>query len=65
MDHIAKHYPCVKFFDAATNCSSTTPAHDTKWLIDSATSHNITGDLANLFVHSKYDDINEVVIGDG
>jgi hypothetical protein len=38
---------------------------DTKFLIDLAASHNITGDLANLSVHSEYDGTDEVVIGDG
>ncbi|KAF8413145.1 hypothetical protein HHK36_001121 [Tetracentron sinense] len=38
---------------------------DTKWLIDSGASHNITGDLANLSIHSEYDSTDEVVIGDG
>ncbi|GMY30384.1 CCHC-type integrase [Fagus crenata] len=46
-----------------SNCAST--SKDTKWLIDSAASHNITGDLANLSVHSEYDGTDEVVIGDG
>jgi hypothetical protein len=32
---------------------------------DSAVSHNITFDLANLSVHSEYDGTNEIVIGDG
>ena len=36
-----------------------------KWLIDSATSHNITSDLANLSIHSEYEGQDEVVLGDG
>jgi len=32
---------------------------------DSAAFQNITFDLANLYVHSEYDDTDEVVIGDG
>jgi hypothetical protein len=33
--------------------------------MDSAASHNITGDLNNLSIHSKYDGIDEVMLGDG
>jgi len=36
-----------------------------KWLLDTGVSHNITSDLSNLFIHSKYDGTNAVVIGDG
>ena len=36
-----------------------------KWLLDSAASHNIIGDLQNLSIHSEYDDTDEVVLGDG
>ncbi|XP_041001496.1 uncharacterized protein LOC121247196 [Juglans microcarpa x Juglans regia] len=35
------------------------------WLCDSAASHNITSDLANLSIHSDYDRQDEVVLGDG
>lgn len=35
------------------------------WLVDLASSHNITGNLANLSVHSEYDGIDEVILGDG
>ena len=38
---------------------------DKNWLLDSAASHNITGDLSNLFVHSEYDGTDKVVLGDG
>ena len=33
--------------------------------MDSAASHNITGDLANLSIHSKYDGTDEVILGVG
>ena len=33
--------------------------------MNSATSHNITGDLANLSIHSEYDGTDEVILGDG
>ena len=63
LGHIAKYCPWLNFSEATANCAST--SKDTKWLIDSAASHNITGDLANLSVHSEYDGTDEVVIGDG
>lgn len=47
------------------NCAGSLYAQDNKWLIDSAASHNITGDLQNLSIHSKYDGTNEVLLGDG
>ena len=48
LGHIAKYCSWLNFFEAIANCAST--SKDTKWLIDSATSHNIIGDLANLSV---------------
>ena len=33
--------------------------------MDSTASHNITGDLANLSIHSGYDGTDEVILGDG
>jgi hypothetical protein len=33
--------------------------------MDSAASHNITGDLNNLSIHLEYDGTDEVVLGDG
>ena len=33
--------------------------------MDSATSHNITGDLANLSIHNEYDGTDEVILGNG
>ena len=47
------------------NYASSSYANETKWLIDSAASHNITGDLTNLSIHSEYDGTDEVVLGDG
>jgi len=65
LGHVAKQCPKVHFSEPTTNCVSTSHQKDTKWLIDSAASHNITGDLTNLSVHSEYDGTDEVVIGDG
>jgi hypothetical protein len=65
MGHTAKHCSRFQYNTPTTNCTSTSPAQDTKWLIDSAASHNITDDLANLSIHSEYDGIDEVIVGDG
>ncbi|RVW94536.1 hypothetical protein CK203_030796 [Vitis vinifera] len=63
LGHIAKHCPCLRFAESTANYVATSPATNPKWLIDSRASHNITGDLANLSIHSEYDDTDEVVIG--
>ena len=65
LGHIAKHCPRLRFAEPTANYVATSPATNTKWLIDSGASHNITGDLANLSIHSEYDGTDEVVIGDG
>ena len=49
----------------SVNCASSSGTKDKKWLMDSATSHNITSDLVNLSIHSEYDGTDQVVIGDG
>ena len=55
----------MHFAEPTANYVATSPTTNTKWLIDSGASHNITGDLANLSIHSEYDGTDEVVIGDG
>ncbi|KAJ0053514.1 hypothetical protein Pint_01446 [Pistacia integerrima] len=55
----------VQFTEPTANYAATSSAKDAKWLIDSGASHNITGDLENLSVHSEYDGLDEVAIGDG
>ncbi|KAF8391073.1 hypothetical protein HHK36_023373 [Tetracentron sinense] len=65
LGHIAKYCPRLHIAEPTTNYVATSPAKDTKWLIDSSASHNITGDLANLSIHFEYDGTDEVVIGDG
>uniref|UniRef100_A0A6N2KT27 Reverse transcriptase domain-containing protein n=1 Tax=Salix viminalis TaxID=40686 RepID=A0A6N2KT27_SALVM len=57
--HIAKHCPQFHPQNVSINCSMTSAGKNNTWLLDSATSHNITGDLSNLFVHSEYDGIDE------
>jgi len=34
-------------------------------LLDTTTSHNITGDISNLSIHSEYDGTDEVILGNG
>ena len=63
--HTAKSCPQLHSSGVTANCAHTSSQQDQKWLLDSAASHNITGDLANLTVHSEYDGTDEVVIGDG
>ena len=65
MGHIVKHYPRLHFAEPIANYVATSPTTNPKWLIDSRASHNITGDLANLSIHSEYDGTDEVVIGEG
>ncbi|KAF5468276.1 hypothetical protein F2P56_012440 [Juglans regia] len=63
--HTAKNCSRLQRAEPTANYVTTSPATDTKWLLDSGASHNITGDLANLSVHYEYDGTDEVVIGDG
>ncbi|KAF5475727.1 hypothetical protein F2P56_007503 [Juglans regia] len=64
--HIAKSCPQFNSQNASINCATTSNGKDKNWLLDSAASHNITGDLSNLSLHSEYDGTDEVIIlGDG
>lgn len=65
MGYIAKHCLQLSSSEVTVNCASTSRTKENKWFIDSAASHNITSDLANLSIHTEYDGTNEVVIGDG
>lgn len=49
----------------AANCTSSFAPSNGKWLLDSAASHNIMFDLANLSIRFEYDSQDEVVLGDG
>jgi len=62
--HTAKNCVKLQSSPSANYTSSSTPSKG-KWLLDSAASHNITSDLANLSIHSEYDGQDEVVLGDG
>jgi hypothetical protein len=65
LGHIVNLCPRLHSGDATVNFTTTSTTKDQKWLSDSAASHRITGDLANLSIHSEYDDTDEVVLGDG
>uniref|UniRef100_A0A2N9H783 CCHC-type domain-containing protein n=1 Tax=Fagus sylvatica TaxID=28930 RepID=A0A2N9H783_FAGSY len=65
LGHIAKSCPQLHSNGVTVNCAQTSTGKDKNWLLDSAASHNITGDLANLSVHSEYDGTDEVILGDG
>jgi hypothetical protein len=65
LGHTAKICPKLQSFAMIANCAGSLDAQDNKWLIDSTASHNITGDLQNLSIHSKYDGTDEVLLGDG
>ena len=65
MGHIVKSCPQFHCHNVSINCATTSNGRDKNWLLDSAASHNITGDLSNLSIHSKYDGTDEVILGDG
>ena len=65
LGHIAKSCPQLHSNGVTANCAQTSTGKEKSWLLDSAASHNITGDLANLSVHSEYDGTDEVILGDG
>lgn len=65
MGHIAKSCPQLQSIEIIANCVSTTSRKYKTWLLNFATTHNITGDLANLSIHFQYDGTYEVIIGDG
>ena len=62
--HTTKNYAKLQSRPTANFTTSSAPSNG-KWLLDSATSHNITSDLANLSIHYEYDGQDEVVLGDG
>jgi hypothetical protein len=65
LGHIAKSCPQFNSQNVSVNCATTSTGKDKNWLLDSAASHNITGDLSNLSIHSEYDGTDEVILGDG
>ena len=65
LGHIAKSCPQFHSQNVSINCATASNERDKNWLLDSAASHNISGDLSNLSIHSEYDGTNEVILGDG
>ena len=62
--HTAKN--CARLHSRPpANCTTSSAPSNGKWLLDSATSHNIMFDLTNLFIHFEYDGQDEVVLGNG
>ncbi|KAE8660043.1 hypothetical protein F3Y22_tig00116959pilonHSYRG00508 [Hibiscus syriacus] len=65
LGHIAKYYPKFNSHNVSINCATSSNEKDKNSLLDSAASHNITGVLSNLSIHSEYDGTGEVTLGDG
>ena len=65
LGHIAKSCPHFHSHNVSINCATASNGRDKNWLLDSADSHNITGDLSNLSIHFEYDGTDEVILGDG
>ena len=65
LGHIAKSCPQFHSQNVSINCATASNGRDKNWLLDSASSHNIMGDLSNLSIHSEYDGTDEVILGDG
>ena len=63
MGHIAKYCSQLNSQTVFANCATTSTGKDKTWL--TAASHNITGDLSNLSIHSKYDGTDKVILDDG
>ena len=53
--------PLQPWVNFAANSTSSNPS----WLLDSGASHHVTTDLNNLSLHSPYNGIDDVMIGDG
>ena len=64
LGHITKSYPQFHSQNVSINCATTSDGRDKNWLLDLAASHNITGDLSNLSIHSEYDGTDEVILSD-
>ncbi|KAJ0042964.1 hypothetical protein Pint_17312 [Pistacia integerrima] len=62
LGHTAKTCPQLQSTKISVNSTATSNSGENKWLIDSAASHNITGDLSNLSIHFEYYGTDEVVL---
>ena len=47
------------------NHTAITCTSNPNWLVDSAASHHVTGDLRNLSTHSPYHGSDSVIVGNG
>ena len=65
MGYTAKNCPKMSSDDFTANCATSSQGKNHKWLVDSATYHNMITGLSNLSINSEYDGTDEVVIGDG
>jgi hypothetical protein len=65
LGHTAKTCSKSNSSDFSTNCAASSKSKDSKWLVDSAASHNMTTNLSNLSIRSEYDGTDKVVLGDG
>jgi hypothetical protein len=65
LGHTAKTCSKHNSSDFSANCVASSKSKDSKWLVDSAASHNMTTNLSNLSIQSEYDGTDEVVFGDG
>jgi len=79
--HTAKYCPSYKFIPVAApnhnnsgllNSSwqpkahfATNSPHNNAWLLDSGASHHVTSDLNNLSLHTSYNGLDDIMIGDG
>ena len=79
--HTAKYCPSYKFIHvAAPNHNNsgllnspwqpkahfaTNSPHNNAWLLDSGASHHVTSDLNNLSLHTSYNGLDDIMIGDG
>lgn len=49
---------------AQANATLLSDSPNTTWVLDSGASHQVTPDIANLFLHSPYDGTTELIVGD-
>lgn len=65
LGHTTKSCPQLPHNKPTINYTTTATGKKKMWLMGSTASHNITSDIRNLSIHSKYDNINDVILGDG
>lgn len=57
--------PNCRRLNASAHVAHSPTQPQNSWLVDSGASHNLTGDLENLSIHSEYDGTDEIQIADG